>query len=134
MAFMEITFPGGKKVDAHMKGMVIHTDQSVYAGGEGSAPAPFDLFLASIGTCAGVYALGFCQSKGIPTEGLALTMGIEKDPTTHHMTQVSLQLTLPKDFPMKYEAAIMRAMDLCAVKKHMLSPPNFDIQVIKETL
>lgn len=127
MALIEVKFPGGVRVDAHMKGQVIGTDQPSYAGGEGSAPAPFDLFLASIATCAGIYALGFCQNKGISTEGLALTMDVEKDPETKMIGKVNLNLTLPEGFPEKYKAAIIRSMDLCAVKKHMFNPPEFEI-------
>lgn len=127
MAFIEVKFPGGSRVDAHMKNYIVPTDQPVYAGGEGSAPAPFELFLASIATCAGIYALGFCQSKGIDTVGLALTMDVTKNPETNMIGKVSLNLTLPNGFPEKYKAAIIRSMDLCAVKKHMLQPPEFEI-------
>ena len=65
---MEITFPGGARVDANFGGMTVKTDQPVQGGGQGSAPTPFATFLASIGTCAGIYVLGFCQQRGIPTE------------------------------------------------------------------
>ncbi len=74
MALIEVSFPGGKKVDASIKGFTIPTDQPISSGGEGSAPSPFDLFLSSIATCAGIYALGFCESKGIDTTGLKLEM------------------------------------------------------------
>ncbi|MCK5331318.1 MAG: osmotically inducible protein OsmC, partial [Candidatus Marinimicrobia bacterium] len=60
---MKITFPGGKKINAEYNGQIIKTDQAVASGGNGSAPEPFDLFLASIGTCAGIYVLGFCQQR-----------------------------------------------------------------------
>ncbi|MHC4777916.1 MAG: OsmC family protein, partial [Planctomycetota bacterium] len=71
---IQITFPGGKKVEAQLKEYRILTDQPVKEGGEGSAPAPFDLFLASIGTCGAYYVLTFCQTRKIPTEGLAVTL------------------------------------------------------------
>lgn len=125
MAFMDITFPGGLRVDASLRGMTISSDQPVFAGGEGSAPAPFDMFLASIGTCAGIYALQFCNSKGISTEGLKLEMDVVKNRETGLLGQISLHLTLPEGFPEKYKAAIIRSMDLCAVKKHMFTPPEF---------
>ena len=67
---MTITFDGKKKIIADYHGHMIVTDQPVEAGGDGSAPAPFDLFLASIGTCAGVYVLYFCHERGIDTTGL----------------------------------------------------------------
>jgi ribosomal protein S12 methylthiotransferase accessory factor len=61
---MTISFPGGKRVDAHLMGRTIQTDQAREAGGDGSAPEPYTLFLSSIGTCAGIYVLGFCPAVG----------------------------------------------------------------------
>lgn len=131
MALIEVSFPGGKKVDASIKGFTITTDQPEIAGGEGSAPTPFDLFLSSIATCAGLYAVGFCESKGINTDGLKLELDVTKNPELGLVDNVELKLTLPEGFPAKYEKAIIRAMDLCAVKKHMMTPPNFDIVTVK---
>ena len=127
MALIEVTFPGGTKVDANMKNHVIRTDQPVYAGGENSAPAPFELFLASIATCAGIFALSFCQNKGIDTEGMSLSMDVEKNPETKMIEKMKLDLKLPPEFPEKYKAAIIRSMDLCTVKKHMMDPPAFEL-------
>lgn len=124
---IEVKFPGGKRVDAEIKGFSIPTDQPEHSGGEGSAPAPFDLFLASIATCAGIYALSFCQSKEISTEGMKLTMETEKNSETKMVSKMSLNLQLPEGFPEKYKKAIIRSMDLCAVKKHMFQPPEFTI-------
>ncbi len=127
MAYIEVNFPGGKRVDAHVRDRVISTDQPTRAGGDGSAPTPFELFLSSIATCAGIYALGFCESKGLSTEGLKLHMDLVKDKETKMITDIKMHLDLPKDFPAKYEKAILRSMDLCAVKKHMFQPPAFHI-------
>ncbi|MFW5740864.1 MAG: OsmC family protein, partial [Myxococcota bacterium] len=69
---MQITFPGGKRVDATLLGRTIHTDQAKENGGDGTAPEPYMMFLASLGTCAGVYVLGFCQARDLPTEGISL--------------------------------------------------------------
>ena len=71
---MRIRFPGGTKVDAAFLGHVVHTDQPPASGGEGSAPSPFDLFVASIGTCAGYYVLAFCRKREIPTDGIELVL------------------------------------------------------------
>jgi len=129
MALMEISFPEGKKVDASFKGFTVRTDQSIRAGGEGKDPAPFDLFLSSLGTCTGIYALNFCESKGLSTEGLKMTLDTEKDSETYMISKITMALTLPEGFPVKYEQAILRSMNLCAVKKHMLNPPEFDIKI-----
>ncbi len=127
MSTMMITFPGGKRVDADYGGFTIRTDQPVASGGEGSAPQPFDLFLASIATCAGIYAKGYCDTRGIATEGLALEMRIERDPAERRIARLVLQFTLPAGFPEKHREGLIRAAELCAVKKHLLKPPAFEI-------
>jgi ribosomal protein S12 methylthiotransferase accessory factor len=127
MSFINVEFPGGMRVDARLKNHVIKTDQPVRAGGEGSAPSPFELFLGSLATCAGIYALGFCKNKGLSTEGLKLTMDLENNRETGMITKVSMNLELPEGFPEKYKDAIVRSMDLCAVKLHMHQPPSFEI-------
>jgi len=125
-----VGFPGGKKVTARIGDMLIATDQSVESGGEGSAPEPFALFLASIATCAGFYALQFCLSRDISTEGMSCRAAFSYDEQEHRYTAVRIALTLPKGFPQKYRDAIVRAMDSCAVKKHLLLPPKFEITAL----
>lgn len=124
---IRISFPGGKRVDADFGAYHVNTDQPVSGGGEGSAPAPYDLFLASIATCAGIYALGFCQSRGIDTTGLAITQHHEFDPTTHLVSHVKLDLLLPPDFPERHRAGLQRAVELCKVKKTLAAPPSFEV-------
>lgn len=124
---MEIVFPGGKRVDAHYEGFTIRTDQSRENGGESSAPAPFDLFLSSIGTCTGIYVLGFCQQRDIPTTELRLTMNTERDERTRLIRKISMEIQLPPEFPDKYKDAIVRAANLCTVKKHLQKPPEIEI-------
>jgi putative redox protein len=118
---MEIVFPGDYRVDALMGGMVIQTDQT------GAAPAPFALFLASIGTCAGVYVLGFCQQRGIPTDGIRIIQRMHNNPLTHMVERVELDIQVPPTFPEKYKEAVIRSAQLCAVKKHLENPPTFDV-------
>jgi putative redox protein len=130
MAEMEIYFPGGKRVYADYAGFTIETDQPARGGGDGSAPAPFDLFLASIGTCAGIYALGFMQQRGIDPAGSRLVMRTRYNPEVGLIDQVELELTTPPGFPDKYRDAIINAMELCAVKKHLAHPPAFSINTI----
>ena len=125
---LEIIFPGGKRVDAASNGFVIQTDQSPQSGGEGSAPTPFTLFLASLGTCAGIYVLGFWQQRGIPTDEIRIRQSLEVDPATHMVERVNLDIDLPVDFPERYASALIRSAELCAVKKHLEKPPEFSIQ------
>ena len=124
---MVISFPGGKRVDAAFDGYVVKTDQPPQGGGDGSAPTPFSLFLASMGTCAGIYVLGFCQQRGLPTEGIYLRQSVDFDPATHMVSQVNLTIELPADFPEKYTSALVRAAQLCAVKKHLENPPVINV-------
>jgi ribosomal protein S12 methylthiotransferase accessory factor len=122
---IEIGFPGGLAVDAHFRGFTIPTDQPVKSGGRDSAPSPFDLFLASIGTCAGLFALRFCQQRDIDTTGLAVTLTGERDEEHGLFSVLHVELRLPEAFPEKYRDAIVRAVDQCTVKRHILHPPVF---------
>lgn len=124
---IEVSFPGGKKVSAVVAGQTITTDQPPEDGGSGSAPAPFSLFLASIATCAGYYALQFCLSRNISTEGMSCAAVFTYDEKERRYSTCRIALTLPAGFPDKYRDAIVRAMDSCAVKKHILKPPTFEV-------
>jgi putative redox protein len=130
---IETSFPGGVRVDADVRGFRIATDQPVAYGGEGTAPAPFDLFLASLATCAGLYAVQFCRQRQIPTEGLALSLEALRDPETRLLSDLRIDLTLPLEFPEKYRAAIERAVDLCAVKRVIDVPPRMRTVVAAPT-
>ena len=121
---LKVKFPGGSKVEAEYGSFQIPTNQ------DGTAPTPFALFLASIGTCAGIYVLGFCQQRGVPTEGLEITQKMIKDPETRMIKKVVLDIHLPKEFPGKYKAAVIRAANQCAVKKHLLDAPEFEINTL----
>jgi uncharacterized OsmC-like protein len=127
---ISVGFPGGKKVTARIGDRLIATDQSVESGGEGSAPEPFTLFLASIATCAGYYALQFCLSRDIQTDGMSCMAVFSYDEQVRRYTTVRIALTLPQGFPQKYRDAIVRAMDSCAVKKHLFLPPKFEIAAL----
>ena len=125
---MEMSFPGGLEVNAEVKGFTIRTDQPEKVGGGGTAPAPFDLFLASIGTCAGLYVLQFCQKRDIDTSQLGVSMETIKDPETRRIATIRIDVRLPEGFPEKYIPAVRRAVDQCAVKRHMIEPPEFVIE------
>ncbi|MGC9350270.1 MAG: OsmC family protein [Anaerolineae bacterium] len=124
---MTISFPGGVCVDAQYGDMVIKTDQPPHGGGDGSAPTPFALFLASMGTCAGIYVVSFCRQRGIPTDDVHIHEHVDFDPDTHLAQKVTLQIDLPSDFPKKYRSALVKAANLCAVKRHLETPPKFEV-------
>ena len=130
-AAMEIRFPGGLEVEAVHGGYTILTDQPLSQGGSGAAPSPFDLFLASIGTCAGLYALKFCQQRNLDTEGLALSLEQVKDADNKRVAGIRIEITLPPDFPEKYREAVLRAVDQCKVKRHILEAPAFEVTTVR---
>ncbi len=124
-----VTFPGGKRVDAHYNGFTVQTDQSVKNGGEGSAPEPFDLFFVSLATCAGIYVLEFCQSRELSTEGLAIQLHAERDEEKKLFSPIVIEITLPAGFPEKYRKAVLKTANLCTVKKHVVGQPEFDVRL-----
>jgi len=128
-----VTFPGGKRVNAQVGDFVVRTDQPVEAGGAGTALGPFDLFLASLATCAGSYVVGFCQARGLATDGLALRQTVEVDPDTHLPRRIRMELELPLSFPEKYRAAIVRAAEGCKVKKTMAALPIVEVALAPST-
>lgn len=129
MKDLKVTFPGGKRVDAEYKGFLMKTDQPVYAGGEGTAPAPFDLFLGSIATCVGFYVYAFCQSRGYRTDQISVSMQMQKSKERKMIDKISFEIQLPPEFPDKYIKAIIKSVDSCAVKAHMVDAPAFEYLV-----
>jgi len=126
---MIVSFPGGQKVDANLFGFDIPTDQSVKSGGEASAPEPFLLFLASIGTCAGIYVLRFCQSRKIPTDNIQIRQKLIPTPEGK-IGKIALHIEVPPEFPEKYYDALVRSANGCAVKKTILDPPEFEVKTV----
>jgi len=124
---MEITFDGGKVVTAHSHGHIIKTDQSLKDGGGDTAPAPFELYLASIGTCAGIYVKSFCDNRQIEADKIRIIQTMEYDKETGLPSSVKLDIRLPDDFPEKYKASILHVAGLCKVKKSIANPPVFEI-------
>jgi putative redox protein len=123
---LKITFPGGKKVNAELAGRTIATDQPPEAGGEGSAPEPFALFAASIGTCAGFYALVFCQSRGLDTAGLAIRQRMRFE--EKRLVAIELDVDLPPGFPEKYREPLLRAVEACKVKRAIQAAPQIVVR------
>jgi ribosomal protein S12 methylthiotransferase accessory factor len=130
MQEMVVTFPGGARVDASFGQHTVRTDQPPQGGGQGSAPTPFATFLASIATCAGIFVLGFCRQRGLPTDGIRLVQQLEMDPVTHMISKVSMEIQVPPDFPEKYRPALVRSAEQCTVKKHLENPPQFAVSTV----
>ena len=126
---MNITFPGNKKVDATYKGFTIHTDQPQNEGGDGSAAEPFSLFLASIGTCTGIYVHSFCQNRNIPTNGLSLTLKLTENQTSKLIEKITITIQTPQNFPARYKTALKKAANLCTVSRQLEQPPKIDVSI-----
>lgn len=124
-----VTFPGGKKVDALVDGKLVHTDQPIRAGGNDSAPAPFDLFAAALGACAGYFVLEFCQARSLPTAGITLRQSIAFD-DAHLVREIDLEIEVPKEFPEKYRVPLARAAEGCTVKKAIQAQPRFVVRTV----
>lgn len=120
---IEVRFPGGRKVEAAFDGYRVVTDQPASSGGEGIAPSPFDLFLASVATCAGFYALRFCQERNLDTDGLKVSMETERDASRKKIVELKIAIDLPEKFPERYREAILRSVSQCPVKRHLEEPP-----------
>lgn len=129
---MRIIFNGDQKVIAEYKGFRIETDQPIYAGGQGNAPAPFDLFLASIGTCAGYYVFAFCRQRNLPLEDVYVTLKTIINREAKRIDKIVIEVHLPEGFPDKYNQAILKAIDQCAVKKHIVESPEFELKTVKD--
>ena len=124
---IKVHSPGGLVVDAYFGDFKVSTDQPLADGGTNSAPSPFDLFLASLATCAGYYVAAFCRERGLPTEGMAIRMTNDWNDKTHLAENVHIEVVLPPDFPSKYRRAVIRAAGMCTVKRHLEQPPAFHI-------
>ena len=125
---MQVSFPGGVTVAATFRDHSVVTDQPAPVGSD-TAMSPFDLFIASIATCMGFYALRFCQKRELTTEGLDLALNQVRDSSGKRVAKIEVEITTPQGFPEKYREALLRAVELCAVKRHLQEPPEFDVSL-----
>jgi len=129
MSSVEVSFPGGVRVDATFRGLTVQTDQPEPLG-TNTAMSPYDLFMASLATCAGFYALRFCQQRDLSTEGLGISLTPVRKEGEKKIGLMKLDVRLPEGFPEKYHEAILRAVDQCAVKKALHEPPDFEVKIV----
>ncbi len=128
---IEVYFDGNKKVNALVDGFTVFTDQSVQAGGENSAPAPFTLFLASLATCAGIYVKSFCDQRGIMSGSITIEMDEVFDPVKKMIGKFIMKINVPSDFPVQYDEALIRTASLCAVKRHLHPDIENEITIVR---
>lgn len=127
---IEVFFEEGAKVNARMGKHVVKTDQKEHGGGEDSAPAPFDYFLVSLATCAGIYVKVFCKKRGIDSSGIRIYQHHHNDPQTRKLTGIDIEIVLPDEFPEKYREAVIKAADQCAVKRALKDPPEIAVRAV----
>lgn len=125
-----VTLPGARRVDAQVGSHVVRTDQAVDDGGEDSAASPFQLFLAAIGTCAGVFVQGFCAKREISTEGIRILERPHIHAETGALLSVELEIQVPPTFPERYREALVRVADKCSVKQAIQAQPTFDVKTV----
>ena len=130
-ATITVLFEEGMRVNAQIGKHLVATDAKPKNGGDESAPTPFELFLTSLATCAGMYAKAFCDKKNISTEGLGISVSCEfdTDPKKYRIATMTTTIKLPEDFPEKYAPVLARNIEGCTVKKQILEPPEFITRV-----
>ena len=124
-----VTFPGGKRVDAQVGGHVVRTDQPIQLGGNDAHPTPFALFAASMGTCAGIFVVGFCQKRALPTDGIRIVERL-RYAEDGALAGVDLDIEVPATFPEKYREALVRVADQCSVKRAIQTQPVFQVRTV----
>jgi putative redox protein len=129
---MEIILGDKQIVSANYKGFTIVTDQPEKAGGNNSALSPFDLFMVSIGTCAGWYVKSFCQKRGLSEKGIKISQKTRFNIDKKLHEKIEIELTIPADFPENYIEPLIKAASACTVKKHLADAPEFEITAVKE--
>jgi ribosomal protein S12 methylthiotransferase accessory factor len=126
----EVTLEGGKRVATRIGDHLIMTDQPAKQGGDNSAPAPYDLFIASIGTCAGFYVQAYCESKGIDSSGIRITLSLKRDPKTKQIGGFVTRILVPPGFPEKLHPVLQKVAAQCAVKKTIMNNPEFIVETV----
>jgi ribosomal protein S12 methylthiotransferase accessory factor len=124
---LKVVFGDNYRIDVDYKGFTVKTDQPVHDGGDGTAPSPFDYFLVSLAACAGFYALAFCRERKIPVGGLGVTMTTERGEVSKMIDKITIAVVPPAGFPEKYRSALLKSVDHCTVKAHMMRPPQFEV-------
>ena len=125
---LKVTLEGGKRVATRVGNHVIETDQPKESGGDDSAPAPYDLFLASIATCVGFYIQSYCETKDIDVTGIRITLNATRDPESRQVSGFVTTIEVPPSLPDKLYPVLCKVAEQCAVKKTIMSNPSFVVK------
>lgn len=118
------------RLEAKFDDFTITTDQPIRYKGDGSAPSPFDYFLASSALCAAYFVKVYCNARNIPTENIRLSQNNIVDPENRYNQIFQIQVELPEDLSKRDREGILRSIDRCTVKKVIQETPEFKIETV----
>lgn len=128
---IKVNFLDKLRLEARFDDFTVIADQPVRYKGDGSAPGPFDYFLASSALCAAYFVKLYCDTRNIPTENIRLSQNNIVDPENRYQQIFKIQVELPADISAKDRQGILRSIDRCTVKKVVQTGPEFVIEEVE---
>jgi len=128
---IKVNFLDNLRLEAKFDDFTVIADQPIRYKGDGSAPGPFDYFLASSALCAAYFVKLYCQTRDIPTENIRLSQNNIVDPENRYAQIFKIQVELPADISEKDRQGILRSIDRCTVKKVVQQGPEFIIEEVE---
>lgn len=128
---IKVNFLDNLRLEAKFDDFTVIADQPIRYKGDGSAPGPFDYFLASSALCAAYFVKLYCDTRNIPTENIRLSQNNIVDPENRYNQIFKIQVELPADISEKDRLGILRSIDRCTVKKVVQTGPEFIIEEVE---
>ncbi len=128
---INVNFLENLRLEAKFDDFTVITDQPIRYKGDGSAPSPFDYFLASSALCAAYFVRLYCLARDIPTDDIKLSQNNIVDPENRYNQIFQIQVELPESISEKNRAGILRSIDRCTVKKVVQTGPEFKIETVE---
>ncbi|WP_351088306.1 OsmC domain/YcaO domain-containing protein [Shewanella sp. S1-49-MNA-CIBAN-0167] len=129
---IKVNFLDNLRLEAKFDDFTVTTDQPIRYKGDGSAPSPFDYFLASSALCAAYFLKVYCKARDISTDNIKLSQNNIVDPENRYNQIFQIQVELPDDISDKDREGILRSIDRCTVKKVVQTGPEFKIETVKK--
>jgi ribosomal protein S12 methylthiotransferase accessory factor len=127
---IKVNFLDKLRLEAKFDDFTVLPDQPIRYKGDGSAPGPFDYFLASSALCAAYFVKLYCETRGISTEHIRLSQNNIVDPDNRYLQTIKIQVELPADMSDKDRQGILRSIDRCTVKKAVQAGPVFVVEAV----
>jgi ribosomal protein S12 methylthiotransferase accessory factor len=128
---IKVNFLDKLRLEAKFDDFTVVADQPIRYKGDGSAPGPFDYFLASSALCAAYFVKLYCETRNIPTDNIRLSQNNIVDPVNRYQQILKIQVELPADISAKDRQGILRSIDRCTVKKVVQTGPEFVIEEVE---